>query len=41
MVRVRAVIPVRGVAQGQTASPFGWKGPQPERNRYIVTSSRL
>jgi hypothetical protein len=26
MVLVRAVMPVRGVVHGQTASSFGWKG---------------
>jgi hypothetical protein len=32
MVRVRAMLPVRGVVHEQTASPFGWKELQPERN---------
>jgi hypothetical protein len=29
MVLVRAVMPVRGVVHGQTASSFGWKGLKP------------
>jgi hypothetical protein len=33
MVLVSAVMPVRGVVHGQTASPFGWKGLKPEPNR--------
>jgi hypothetical protein len=41
MVLVRAVMAVRGVVHGQTASPFGWNGPKPEPNRDDVTSSRL
>ncbi|HYX58462.1 MAG TPA: hypothetical protein VE888_05575 [Streptosporangiaceae bacterium] len=40
MVFVRAVMPVRGVVHGQTASSFGWKGLKPEPNRDDVTSSR-
>ena len=41
MVLVRAWMPVRGVVHGQTANPFGLKGPRPEPNRHNVTTSRL